>query len=79
MSQRAANPCGHAPAPWRPLFRCWGLKEQTVRASATLSAARLKEGFDPWDVLTAGERVLILQKFVRTEASRVVSLLLVAK
>lgn len=55
------------------------LKNELVHASNTLSAARLKEGADPWNVLTAEEKVALLQKLVRNEVSRVVPLLLVAK
>ena len=55
------------------------LKEEIVQASTTLSAARLDEGFDPWDILNADQKVAILQKFIRTETTRVVPLLLNAK
>ena len=55
------------------------LKDEVVLASTTLSAARLKEGFDPWEILTAEEKVKLLQQLIKSEVSRVVPNLMSAK
>ncbi len=47
------------------------LHEQSVIASSTLSTARAKEGMDPWDVLSATEKVDTLRGMIHDEVSRV--------
>jgi hypothetical protein len=52
------------------------LKLETVLASSTVSAARVEDGVDPWDALSASDKVSALQKLIRNETARVVPLLL---
>ena len=55
------------------------VKEASVHASTAISAARLKEGSDPWDVLTPEQKIEALNRLVRTEVERIVPGLLGAQ
>ncbi len=55
------------------------LKSEVVLASSAVSTARDKEKLDPWNALSAEEKVALLKRLIRTETTRVVPLLLGAK
>jgi hypothetical protein len=47
-------------------------REQVISASATISVARNKEGFDPWDTLDSSQKVAAINRLVRGELGKVV-------
>ena len=54
------------------------LKEEHVVVSQSYSASRAKSG-DPWDALSAEQKIRVLQQMVQRETARVMPLLLRAK
>jgi len=52
------------------------VREQVVTASATLSAAQAKNGFDPWDALNPAQKVETLGRMIEREVARVVPALI---
>jgi hypothetical protein len=52
------------------------VREQMVTASNTISAARNKEGFDPWDALDSTQKVAAINRLVRAELNKVVPAML---
>ena len=54
------------------------IRQQVITSTTTLSAARSNEGFDPWEVLTAPEKIDTLRRMVVLEVTRVVPLLVAA-
>jgi hypothetical protein len=52
------------------------LKSESIMASSAVSSARDEEGVDPWNALSAEEKVALLKRLIRTETARVVPLLL---
>lgn len=50
--------------------------EQAIAASSTASAARNRNGVDPWDALDAAQKVSAIRSLVRRELGRVVPKLL---
>lgn len=43
------------------------IKHHEVRASTTIGVARNREGFDPWETLSASQKLNMLLRFIRTE------------
>jgi hypothetical protein len=52
------------------------VREHMVTASNTISAARNKEGFDPWDALDSTQKVAAINRLVRAELNKVVPAML---
>ena len=48
------------------------LKEQAVTASTALSSARDKDGDDPWDALSPGQKVAILRALIRNATEKAI-------
>lgn len=46
------------------------LKQRDILASSTLSSARSKDGFSPWEVLSAEEKLLTLSKMLNRELKK---------
>jgi hypothetical protein len=51
-------------------------REKVISASNTISVARNKDGFDPWDTLDTAQKVTAINRLVRAELGKVVSGLL---
>jgi hypothetical protein len=51
-------------------------KSDSVAASTSFSAARNKEGFDPWDALSSAQKVWAIRRLLQTEVARVTTELL---
>jgi hypothetical protein len=47
-------------------------REQVISASNTISVARNKDGFDPWDTLDSSQKVAAINRLVRGELDKVV-------
>jgi hypothetical protein len=47
-------------------------RERAITASTTYSAARNKEGVNPWDALSAAEKIAALNKLIRSEIGKIV-------
>ena len=52
------------------------LQTQTITASGTISVARNKDSFDPWQALSAAEKLELLQRMIAAEVRRAVPKLL---
>ena len=58
-------------------LQSWDIeRQQVVSASNTVSVARNKDQFDPWEALDASQKISAITRIVRAEMNRVVPVLL---